>query len=136
MHSFSKDSDIKRIQCGMEGAIVLDHYYSDQKSKNPTIQNLNEKWVAADLIMFFLCHAMCALARMPKREADTYIREFQKRGLFPYHAPKECTTKTLRLTSRNDWIGKIYDWMTFHSTTRIGYGALRLWNRAQSIRNN
>ena len=130
--SFSKEAALKRIINGLEGASIMRQYYLDQKQGMP---NRNDISVAATLCMMFLRHAMYALARMPRKEADIYLKKFKERNLFPFSILRESTTTSSRMTSRTDLVGKTYDYLCLHSTTWVGYNFLRIWYRVSALKN-
>ena len=125
MTSSSPEANKKRVACGLEGATIMNRYYIQQKSGAP---NNNELSITANLVMFFLRPAIYAISTFPKREANDSLALFRERQLFPYSIPKECTITNSRMTLRNDWVGRLYNQMCLHASTRWGYKLLRQYH--------
>lgn len=133
--TWSHSSAVKRIESGLAGAEIMREKYLQAK----TGDSAAKIETSANLIMFFLRPAMLSISEMTRQEGNQYLSQFRQKGLFPFQIPPECTTKTSRVTPREDWLGKLYDDICLHSTTYWGFSLLRAWRCVhrvyKSIRN-
>lgn len=100
------------------GASVLKRCYDS----NPVNRELKAQW-----LMHFIERVHIATAQMRLPEALPYITQLKKQGLYPMQIPVDFNGKKSYATTRTDLIGKTYDWLCIHSTTRFGYYRFRLW---------
>ena len=78
--------------------------------------------------MHFLRISMVFITQLSSRaERKKHLRLLKEAGIFPMKPLKEAVLKQAYVTTRTDLIGKTYDYLVMHSTTGLGYCALRLW---------
>ena len=72
-----------------------------------------------------LCSYLFGAIQLPKSKEKNALNQLKRLNLFPYKRPEECTLKKSFMTSREDFIGKSFDFLWLHLNTWWGYSAMR-----------
>ncbi len=88
----------------------------------------------ADLLMSNLWMELRVLAMMPFSERNRHLNELKRYGLFPMRKPKECTLKKSYMTTRSDFVGKLFEWIYMHMNRRFGFFLMCVWCQLEKIK--
>lgn len=116
--SESKVTVLQKMDSILQVAIQMDHYYHSRQGEMPVCAN----YLMSNLWLFLhytagLDHKNCRVA----------LRKAIENDLFPYHRPPECTLRKTYMTTRTDYIGKIFDFVGTHLHRRWGFALMRLY---------
>lgn len=84
----------------------------------------------ANILIHTLNSALLCIARSKTSASRAALKRLREEKLFPFKRPPECTAWNAFVTSRTDFIGKLFNWLCLHAHTRIGFFLLRLWYAA------
>ena len=124
MTSFDGVANKKKIKSHFLAANIMKKHY-DNKVGNSI--------ASANLMMSYTWHILNLSAKMLKSERKQIIKAMKKNGLFPCKKPTECTLTKSYQTTRNDILGKLFDWVYIHSHTYPGYFLMLIYEKLYSI---
>ena len=87
----------------------------------------------SDLLMSNLWHMLYIIARMSTGQAEA-LNTLHRDGLFPYFRPKECTLRKSYVTTRTDFVGKLFDELYIHMHRPWGFSLMWLLQRVISLK--
>lgn len=107
----------KKLVSSLREAQIMKKYYEAG----------DESQVTVDRLMSFLWGTIFRIVNLPRKEANSYLKQLKECGLYPYKRPKRCTIKKSYQINREDFIGKCFDKIYINLHTRCGYFIMRLW---------
>lgn len=112
----SYQSRLKRLKSLASVARIMGQIYSGGQTDANT----------ADRLMATLWFSLYDAAGFSLDQARQILAELHGEGLFPLKNPPQTRHSRSYMTDREDWVGKVFDWLYMHLHTRWGFSAMWL----------
>lgn len=89
----------------------------------------------ADKLMANLWHLLFTISQLPDEKRREQINQLKKDGFYPFERPDACTIKKSYMTTRTDFVGKVFDKVYINMHRPWGFAAMVLLQRIIKAKN-
>ncbi len=112
----------------------VDSYIHFVEVIDSEIKETPDNRALADKRLYMLSMALFYLVDLPISDRRRKMKELRNKELFPCIRPVNCTIDQLYLTSRTDIVGRLFNYVTVHATSKLGYARLLLLKRVIALK--
>lgn len=128
-HVVSPEHLAKKAVAHLSASKIFKRYYDDSE-KNGTCGETISNLLASNLSA-----AVYESMSLPAKKRKIIFKELKKAGLFPLKVPKKSTLDKSYLTSRTDFLGKIFDFAYTRIYTLYGFAIMKIFKGLMDFKN-